>query len=63
MDTFTKLFGSRVSFVYLCFDRIVILGYPLLTLRSDADQIDQVPPPHRVTVPGPSPYPAFLVEL
>ncbi len=32
MDTFTKLFGSLVSFVYHCFDRIVILGYlPLLT--------------------------------
>ena len=32
MDTFAKLFGSLVSFVYHCFDRIVILGYlPLLT--------------------------------
>lgn len=32
MDTFTKLFGSLVSFAYHCFDRIVILGYlPLLT--------------------------------
>jgi hypothetical protein len=32
MDTFTKLFGSLVSFVYHCFDRIVILGHlPLLT--------------------------------
>lgn len=32
MDTFTKLFGSLVAFVYHCFDRIVILGYlPLLT--------------------------------
>jgi hypothetical protein len=32
MDTFTKLFGSLVSFVYHCFDRIVIHGYlPLLT--------------------------------
>ena len=32
MDTLTKLFGSLVSFAYLCFDRIVILGYlPLLT--------------------------------
>jgi len=32
MDTFTKLFGSFVCFVYHCFDRIVILGYlPLLT--------------------------------
>jgi hypothetical protein len=32
MDTFTKLFGSLVCFVYHCFDRIVILGYlPLLT--------------------------------
>lgn len=32
MDTFTKLFGSLVSFVYHCFDRMVILGYlPHLT--------------------------------
>lgn len=32
METFTKLFGSLVAFVYHCFDRIVILGYlPLLT--------------------------------
>jgi hypothetical protein len=32
METFTKLFGNLVSFVYHCFDRIVILGYlPLLT--------------------------------
>lgn len=32
METFTKLFGKVVSFVYHCFDRIVILGYlPLLT--------------------------------
>jgi hypothetical protein len=32
METFTKLFGSLVAFVYHCFDRIVILGHlPLLT--------------------------------
>ncbi len=32
MDTFAKLFGSLVAFVYHCFDRIVILGHlPLLT--------------------------------
>src|SRR5215469_16925709 len=32
MDTFTKLFGSLLAFVYHCFDRIVILGHlPLLT--------------------------------
>ena len=32
MDTFAKLFGSLVSFVYHCFDRMVILGHlPLLT--------------------------------
>jgi len=32
MDTFTKLFGSLVCFVYHCFDRIVILGHlPLLS--------------------------------
>jgi hypothetical protein len=27
METFTKLFGSLLSFVYHCFDRIVINGY------------------------------------
>ncbi len=32
MDTFRKLFGSLLSLVYHCFDRIVIQGYlPLLT--------------------------------
>jgi hypothetical protein len=32
MDTFAKLFGSLVVFVYHCFDRMVILGHmPLLT--------------------------------
>ena len=32
MDTFRKLFGSLLAFVYHCFDRIVIQGYlPLLT--------------------------------
>ena len=32
METFCKLFGSLLAFVYHCFDRIVIQGYlPLLT--------------------------------
>jgi len=32
MDTFRKLFGSLLTLVYHCFDRIVILGYlPFLT--------------------------------
>ena len=32
METFGKLFGSLLAFVYHCFDRIVIQGYlPLLT--------------------------------
>jgi hypothetical protein len=32
METFCKLFGSMLAFVYHCFDRIVIQGYlPLLT--------------------------------
>lgn len=32
METFLKLFGSLLAFVYHCFDRIVIQGYlPLLT--------------------------------
>ena len=32
METFTKLFGSLLAFIYHCFDRIVIQGYlPLLT--------------------------------
>lgn len=32
MDTFRKLFGSLLIFVYHCFDRLVILGHlPLLT--------------------------------
>src|ERR1700751_6224255 len=32
MEEFTRLFGSLLTFVYQCFDRIVILGHlPLLT--------------------------------
>ena len=32
MEIFVKLFGSLLTFVYHCFDRIVILGHlPLLT--------------------------------
>ena len=32
METFHKLFGSLLSFVYHCFERVVILAYlPLLT--------------------------------
>src|SRR6516162_8391822 len=32
MEQFTKLFGSLLALVYLCFDRVVILGHlPLLT--------------------------------
>lgn len=32
METFAKLLGNLLAFVYHCFDRIVILGYlPLLT--------------------------------
>jgi hypothetical protein len=32
METFAKLFGSLLAFVYHCFDRLVILGHiPLLT--------------------------------
>jgi hypothetical protein len=32
METFGKLFGSLLAFVYHCFDRVVIQGYlPLLT--------------------------------
>ncbi len=27
METFTKLFGSLLVFVYHCFDRMVINGY------------------------------------
>ena len=32
MEEFARLFGSLLSFVYHCFDHIVILGHlPLLT--------------------------------
>lgn len=35
METFVKLFGSFLAFVYHCFDRIVIQGYlPLLTREA-----------------------------
>ena len=36
METFYKLFGSLLSFVYHCFDRMVILAYlPLLTREEN----------------------------
>jgi hypothetical protein len=39
METFTKLFGSLLAFVYRCFDRIVILGHiPLLTRHDSLAQ-------------------------
>ncbi len=37
METFTKLFGSLLVFVYHCFDRIVIHGY--LSGLSLPDQV------------------------
>ena len=37
METFTKLFGSLLVFVYHCFDRIVIHGY--LSGLSRPDQV------------------------
>ena len=37
METFTKLFGSLLVFVYHCFDRIVIHGY--LPLLSRPEQV------------------------
>jgi hypothetical protein len=37
METFTKLFGSLLLFVYHCFDRIVINGY--LTNLSRPEQV------------------------
>ena len=35
METFAKLFGSLLDFVYHCFDRIVILGYMPLLIRPE----------------------------
>ena len=36
METFHKLFGSLLLFVYHCFDRMVILAYlPLLTREEN----------------------------
>ncbi len=35
METFTKLFGSLLAFVYHCFDRIVILGHLPLLIRPE----------------------------
>ncbi len=37
METFLRLFGSLLSLVYHCFDRIVIFGY--LPLLSRPEQI------------------------
>lgn len=37
METFTKLFGSLLVFVYHCFSRIVIHGY--LSGLSRPDQV------------------------
>ncbi len=35
MDLFTKLFGDFLVFVYHCFDRIVIRGYPTALSRPE----------------------------
>ena len=35
METFAKLFGSMLTFVYHCFDRVVILGYMPLMIRPE----------------------------
>jgi len=35
METFNKLFGSLLAFVYHCFDRIVILGHLPLLIRPE----------------------------
>jgi hypothetical protein len=35
METFAKLFGSLVVFVYHCFDRMVILGHMQLLTRPE----------------------------
>lgn len=35
METFRKLFGSLLAFVYHCFDRIVILGHLPLLIRAE----------------------------
>ena len=35
METFHKLFGSLLTFVYHCFDRIVIQGYLPLLIREE----------------------------
>ena len=35
METFLRLFGSLLSFVYHCFDRIVIFDYPPLLSRPE----------------------------
>ncbi len=35
METFLRLFGSLLSLVYHCFDRIVIFGYLALLSRPE----------------------------
>ena len=35
METFAKLFGSLLAFVYHCFDRLVIQGYLPLLCRPE----------------------------
>ena len=46
METFLRLFGSLLAFVYHCFDRIVIFGY--------------LPPPGRRLDPAPCRSPRRL---
>ena len=60
METFTKLFGSLLAFVYHCFDRIVIQGYiPLLTRPEHIvyffrDVPASTPSPNRLWPSGPT---------
>lgn len=35
METFRKLFGNLLAFVYHCFDRIVLLGHLPLLIRPE----------------------------
>ena len=34
METFTELFGSLFLFIYHCFDRVVIRGFPIFNERG-----------------------------
>ena len=51
METFLRLFGSLLTFVYHCFDRIVIFGYPLKVCGNVRERLESASTARDVRAP------------